>query len=110
MKAETTSYLVRLAEERISSTALVDDIPDQVFLSIVCGQDADAISGITQQTHVHEKSHGVLRLSQVLHRKKKRNGIKTECTDRVLPSCCDRRKSDMLTETEIFKKIMHYSF
>lgn len=46
-------YLVRLTKEGVASTPLVDDISDQVFLSIVGGEDADAVSRIAQQTHVH---------------------------------------------------------
>lgn len=41
-------YLVRLTEEGIASTTLVDDISDQVFLSIVGGEDADAVSRVAQ--------------------------------------------------------------
>lgn len=47
------AYLVGLTKHWISSTALVDDISDQVFLSIVGGEDADALSWVAQQTHVH---------------------------------------------------------
>lgn len=50
-------YLVRLREEGIPSAALVDDISDQVLLSVVGCEDADALSGVAQQTHVHEQSH-----------------------------------------------------
>lgn len=62
------AYLVGLAKERVSSTALVDHISDQVFLSVVGGEDADAVSRVAQQTHVHVQSHRVLCLCQVLHR------------------------------------------
>lgn len=72
------AYLVRLAEEGVSSTALVDDVSDQVFLSVVGGEDADAVGGVAQQTHVHVESHGVLRLPQVLHREKEKACGKTE--------------------------------
>lgn len=60
-------YLIRLCEEGIARTALVDDVSDQVFLSIVGGKDADAVGRVAQQTHVHVQSHTILRLSQVLH-------------------------------------------
>lgn len=62
-----SSYLVRLCEEGVPSTALVDDVSDQVFLSIVGSQDADAVGRVTQQTHVHVQSDRILSLCQVLH-------------------------------------------
>lgn len=68
-------YLVGLSEEWISTTALVDDVPDEVFLSIVGGKDADAVSRVAQQTHVHVQSHRILSLRQVLHKvREKRRG------------------------------------
>lgn len=65
-------YLVGLTKEGVAGTALVDDVSDQVFLSVVGGEDADAVSRVAQQTHVHVQSHGVLRLCQVLHRKREK--------------------------------------
>lgn len=60
-------YLVRLPKEWISSTALVNDVSDEVFLSIVGGKNTDAVRGVAQETHVHKEGHAVLRLSQILH-------------------------------------------
>ena len=70
-------HLVGLTEEGIAGTALVDDVSDQVFLPVVGGEDADAVSRVAQQAHVHVQSHGVLRLRQVLHsnREKRRERL-----------------------------------
>lgn len=65
-------YLVRLTKEGVASTTLVDDVSDQVFLSIVGGEDADAVSRVAQQTHVHVQSHRILRLGQVLTGRERR--------------------------------------
>lgn len=62
-------YLVRLTEEGVAGAALVDDVSDQMFLPVVGGEDADAVSRVAQQTHVHEQSHAVLRFRKVLHRR-----------------------------------------
>lgn len=62
-------YLIRLTEEGVASAALVDDVSNQVLLSIVGGEDADALRRVAQQTHVHVQSHSVLRFGQVLHGK-----------------------------------------
>lgn len=37
-------------------------------MSVVGGEDADAVGWVAQQTHVHVQSHRVLRLAQILHR------------------------------------------
>lgn len=60
-------YLVRLAKEGVSGTTLIDDVSDQVLLSIVGGEDADAVGGVAQESHVHVQSHAILRFPQVLH-------------------------------------------
>lgn len=59
-------YLVGLSKEGVPSTALVDDVSDEVFLSIVGGEDTDPVSRVSQQTHVHEQSDTVLCLTQIL--------------------------------------------
>lgn len=66
------TYLVRCIKERVASTTLVDDISDQVFLSIVGGENADAVRRVAQQTHVHVQSYSVLCLCQILQRNKER--------------------------------------
>lgn len=71
--AECTD-LVGHVEHRVASTTLVEDVSDQMFLSIVGGEDADALRRVAQQTHVHEQGYSVLRFSQVLYRKEKKRG------------------------------------
>lgn len=65
-------YLVRLTKEGVASTTLVDDVSDQVFLPIVGGEDADAVRRVAKQTHVHVQRHRILRLCQVLHKKREK--------------------------------------
>ena len=60
------SYLVGLAEEGVPGAALVDHISDEMLLAVVGGEDADAVGRVTQDPHVHEERHRVLRLRQVL--------------------------------------------
>lgn len=67
------SYLVRLTEERVGGTALVDDVSDQVFLSVVGGENADTVRRVAQQAHVHVESHRILGLSQILCRKREKS-------------------------------------
>ena len=62
----TPAHLVGLSEEGVPGAALVDDVPDQVLLAVVGGEHADAVGGVAQQAHVHEESHRVLCLRQVL--------------------------------------------
>lgn len=63
-----SAHLVGLAEERVGATALVDDVPDQVLLAVVGGQDADAVGRVAQQAHVHVEGHRILGLGQILSR------------------------------------------
>lgn len=67
-------YLIGLTEEGVAGAALVDDVSDQVLLSVVGGEDADAVRGVAQQTHVHVQGHSVLRFCQVLHREREEGG------------------------------------
>lgn len=66
--------LVRSVEDRVASTTLVEDVSDQMFLSVVGGEDADALRRVAQQTHVHEQRYGVLCFCQVLYRKEGKRG------------------------------------
>lgn len=66
------SYLVRLTEERVGGTTLVDDVSDQVFLPVVGGKNADTVRRVAQQAHVHVQSHRILSLCQVLCRKREK--------------------------------------
>lgn len=68
-------YLVWLTKERVASTTLVDHVSNQVFLSIIGGEDADAVSRVAQETHVHVQSHSILCLCQVLHSKKEKEEL-----------------------------------
>lgn len=60
------SYFIGLPKEGVVGTSLVDDITDEMLLAIVGGKYADALGGISQQTHVHVQSHRVLSFSQIL--------------------------------------------
>lgn len=71
--AECTD-LVGHVEHRVASTTLVEDVSDQMFLSVVGGEDADALRRVAQQTHVHEQGYGVLCFCQVLYRNEKKRG------------------------------------
>lgn len=54
------------ADEGVVATPLLNDISDQVFLSIVRGQNGDLLSRVSQHAHVHEHSHNILSLCQIL--------------------------------------------
>lgn len=71
--AECTD-LVGHVEHRVASTTLVEDVSDQMFLSVVGGEDADALRRVAQQTHVHEQGYSVLCFCQVLYRNEKKRG------------------------------------
>lgn len=71
--AECTD-LVGHVEHRVASTTLVEDVSDQMFLSVVGGEDADALRRVAQQTHVHEQGYSVLCFRQVLYRNEKKKG------------------------------------
>lgn len=57
---------MRFAYERISGASFVDDVPYEVLLPVVGGQYGDTVSRPAHQAHVHEHSHHVLSLCQVL--------------------------------------------
>ena len=63
-------YLARLIKEGVASTTLVDDVSNQMFLSIVGSEDADSFCRVAQQAHVHVQSYSILRLCQVLHKRR----------------------------------------
>lgn len=66
--------LVWSVEHRVASTTLVEDVSDQMLLSVVGGEDADALRRVAQQTQVHEQGYSVLCFCQVLYGKEKKRG------------------------------------
>jgi len=54
------------SDEWIGCTTNVDDIANEVLLSIVCGEDGYFICWVANKPHVHEHSHTVLSLCQIL--------------------------------------------
>lgn len=58
---------MRSADERVAGTADVDDVTDQVLLSVVRGQDGDLLRRIAEQPHVHEHRNTILCFRQVLY-------------------------------------------
>lgn len=52
--------------KRVVSTALVDDVTDEMLLSVVCGENGDALRRPPHQPHVHEHRHHILRFGQIL--------------------------------------------
>ena len=54
------------SDQWVATTTLSYHISQQVFLTVVCGQDGDLISRVTQQSHVHEQRDTVLSFSQIL--------------------------------------------
>lgn len=66
--------LVRSVEHRVASTTLVEDVSDQMLLSVVGGEDADALCRVSQQTHIHEQGYCVLCFCQVLYKKERKRG------------------------------------
>lgn len=52
---------MRSSDERVWRGAFVDDVTDEVLLSVVGGKYGDALGGPAQQPHVHEYRHHVLR-------------------------------------------------
>jgi len=59
-------YLMWSSDEWIGCTTNVDDIANEVLLSIVCGKDGYFICRVANEPHVHEHSHTVLSLCQIL--------------------------------------------
>ena len=55
----------RHAEHGVAAS-LGQDVTDEVFLTVVGGDDGDAVRGVAQQSHVLEHSHHVLGLAQIL--------------------------------------------
>lgn len=53
---------------------MVEDVSDQMLLSIVGGEDADALRRVSQQTHIHEQRYSVLCFCQVLYKKERKRG------------------------------------
>lgn len=72
--AAACTDLVRSVKHRVASTALVEDVSDQMLLSVVGGEDADALRRVSQQTHIHEQRYSVLCFCQVLYRKERKSG------------------------------------
>lgn len=67
LHAAACTDLVRSVEHRVASTTLVEDVSDQMLLSVVGGEDADALRRVSQQTHIHEQRYSVLCFCQVLY-------------------------------------------
>lgn len=55
--------------QTIVGTSLLDDVTDQVLLSVVCRQYGDLVCWIADHPHVHVYCHNVLGFSQVLQHK-----------------------------------------
>lgn len=72
--AAACTDLVRSVEHRVASTTLVEDVSDQMLLSVVGGEDADALRRVSQQTHIHEQRYSILCFCQVLYRKERKRG------------------------------------
>jgi hypothetical protein len=55
----TNTHLVWPPDEWVSSTARLDDVPQQVLLPVVGGEDADALCRVAHQTHEAVQRHNV---------------------------------------------------
>lgn len=70
------SHLVWPSNQRIISTSLINDITDQVFLSIICCQDTYPVCRITKQAHIHEDCHNILCFTKILKFKTRKKDMK----------------------------------
>lgn len=59
-------YLVWSANEWIISTTIVDDISDQMLLTIIGSEDGDLFRWVANESHVHVSGNNVLSLCQIL--------------------------------------------
>ena len=59
-------YLVRAAKGWVACAAILDDISEEGFLAVVCGQDGDLVGRVPRQPHVLVPGHQVLSLSHIL--------------------------------------------
>jgi len=57
---------VRFSNERVIAASFLDDVTNQVLLTVVRGQDRYVRSRVSQQTHVHKQCHTVFSLCQIL--------------------------------------------
>jgi hypothetical protein len=55
-----------LSDEWVGCTMNVDDIMNEVLLSVVCDEDGYFICWVASKPHVHEHSHTALSLCQIL--------------------------------------------
>ena len=64
-----TSHLLWETEDRVSGTPLGQDIPNEVLLAIVGGEDGYLVGRVTLETHVHENGYSILGLCQILFKR-----------------------------------------
>lgn len=55
--------------QSIFGASLFNHIPNEMFLSVVGGEDGDALTGVANQTHVREQTANVFCLCYVLGKK-----------------------------------------
>ena len=61
-----TSSNASWAPENRTATALIDNISDELFLTVVGCNDADLFSGVSEQSHVLENSYHIFGLPEIL--------------------------------------------
>lgn len=81
------SHLVWPSNQRIVATSLINDITDQVFLSIIRCQDTYPVCRITKQAHIHENCHNILRLTKILKFKRREKDMKKKTKKKGYSSC-----------------------
>jgi hypothetical protein len=59
-------YLVWSADKWIISATIVDDISDQMLLTIVGSEDGNLFRWVANESHVHVSCYYVLSLCQIL--------------------------------------------
>lgn len=68
--AVNCGHFVGGSYEGVPQTSLLYDISDQMLLSVVRRQDWDLVRRVTKETQVHEYSHHVFCLGQILKKEK----------------------------------------
>ena len=54
------THLLGQTKDGVVGTSLVEDISQEMFLTIVGGEDGNAFRRIALESHVHEQSHSIL--------------------------------------------------
>ena len=66
MKAVSSTHLGGKSQERVVAASPMKDVPKQMLLPVVSGENGDLFCGVAQSPHVHESGNDELGLGQVL--------------------------------------------